>query len=45
MGLKSFCTAKEATNKTKRQGTGREKIFAHDVTDEGYESPKFTNSS
>ena len=26
--LKGFCTAKETTNKTKRQSTDREKIFA-----------------
>ena len=33
--LKSFCTAKETIDKTKRQPTGWEKIFANDVTDKG----------
>ena len=33
--LKSFCTAKETMNKTKRQPTEWEKIFANDVTDKG----------
>ena len=31
--LKMFCIAKEAINKTKRQLTDWEKIFANDVTD------------
>ena len=31
--LKSLCTAKETTNKTKRQPTGWEKILADDMTD------------
>ena len=31
--LKSICTAKETINKTKRQPTEWEKIFANDVTD------------
>ena len=33
--LKSFCTAKETSNKTKRQPTEWEKIFANDTTDKG----------
>ena len=33
--LKSFYTAKETINKTKRQPTDWEKIFANDVTDTG----------
>ena len=33
--LKSFCTAKEAINKTKRQPTGWEKVFANVVIDKG----------
>ena len=33
--LKSFCTAKETLNKTKRQPTEWEKIFANKVTDKG----------
>ena len=31
--LKCFCTAKKTINKTKRQHTDWEKIFANDVTD------------
>ena len=42
--LKSFCVAKEAINKTKRQLTDWEKIFANDVTDKGLVS-KLTNNS
>ena len=30
---KSFCTAKETTNKMKRQPSDWEKIFANDATD------------
>ena len=30
--VKSFCTAKETTGKTKRQSTEWEKIFAYDAT-------------
>ena len=33
--LKSFCTAKEAVNKTKRQPLEWEKIFANKATDKG----------
>jgi len=33
--LKSFCTAKETLNKTKRQLTEWEKIFANESTDKG----------
>ena len=33
--LKSFFTAKETTDKTKRQPTEWEKIFANDMTNKG----------
>ena len=33
--LRSFCTAKETINKTKRQPTEWEKIFANDATNKG----------
>uniref|UniRef100_A0A8C8Y4E3 RNA-directed DNA polymerase n=1 Tax=Panthera leo TaxID=9689 RepID=A0A8C8Y4E3_PANLE len=35
MKIKIFCTAKETTNKTKRQPTEWEKIFANDTSDKG----------
>ena len=33
--LKSFCTTKETINRTKRQPTEWEKIFANEATDKG----------
>ena len=35
MKLQSFCTAKETTNKTKRQPSEWEETFANEATDEG----------
>ena len=35
MKVKSFCTAKETTNKTKRQPSEWEKIFANEATNKG----------
>ena len=39
--LKSFCTEKETINKTKRQPTHWEKIFANDVTNKGLVSKTY----
>ena len=33
--LKNFCTAKKTNNKTKRQPTEWEKVFANDMIDKG----------
>ena len=38
MKLKSFCKAKKTTNKTKRQPSEWEKIFANESTDKGLNS-------
>ena len=38
MKLKSFCKAKETTNKTKRQPSEWEKIFGNESTDKGLSS-------
>ena len=38
--LKSFCTAKETINKTKRQPSEWEKIFANEARDKGLISKK-----
>ena len=39
--LKSFCTAKKALNKMKRQPTEWEKIFANEVTDKIFSSKMY----
>ena len=39
--IKSFCTAKETVNKTKRQPTEWEKIFANDISDKGLVSKTY----
>ena len=36
--IKSFCTAKETVNRTKRLPTEWEKVFANDISDKGLES-------
>ena len=43
--LKSFCTATEACNKTKRQPMEWEKISANDISDKGLESRSIKNLS
>ena len=43
--IKSFCTAKETVNKTKRQPMEWEKIFANDTTDKELISTIYKNSS
>ena len=43
--LKSFCTAKETINKSKRQPTEWEKIFANEVTTKGLISKIYNSSS
>ena len=35
MKIESFCTAEETVNKTKRQPTEWEMIFANDISDKG----------
>ena len=44
MKIKSFCTAKEAINKTKLQPTEWEKIFANDISDKGLVSKSIKSS-
>ena len=39
--LKSFCTANETINKTKRQPSEWEKIFANEATDKGLTSKSY----
>ena len=41
MKLKSFCTAKETINKSKRQPSEWEKIFANEATDKGFISKTY----
>ena len=45
MKLKSFCTAKETINQTKRQPSESEKIFANEATDKGLISKIYNSSS
>ena len=42
--IKTFCTAKETINKTKRQLTEWEKIFANDISDKGLVSKIYKSS-
>ena len=44
MKVKSFCTAKETINKTKRQPSEWEKIFANEATDKGLISKIYKQS-
>ena len=39
--IKHFCRVKETINKTKRQATEREKIFANDIADKGLASKMY----
>ena len=39
--IKSFCTAEEIFNRTKRQPTEWEKIFANDISDKGLVSKHY----
>ena len=41
MRIKSFCTVKETINKTKRQPTEWENIFANDISDKGLVSKTY----
>ena len=43
--IKSFCTAKETVDKTKRQLTEWEKIFANDMSDKGLVSKSYKELS
>ena len=41
INIKSFCTAKETTNKTKKQSIKWEKIFSNDILDKGLVSKMY----
>ena len=43
--IKSFCTAKETVNKTKRQATEWKMIFANDISDKGLASKLYKDIS